>query len=148
MTGSRRSSRRRSPALVSEPLWLLVGEVIDFNRFTVERTGEPFLIRDQALLESACARPQNLAAYGEEDLLTLAVALLAGIARNHPFMQGNKRTAFKACQAFLVINDLEIAPALDSLGLADQIVALIEGRKSEADLVNELRPHIIEAMWS
>lgn len=62
-------------------------------------------IRDAGLLESALARPQNLLHYGEPDLAALAAAYAFGIARNHPFVDGNKRTAWVAARLFLRLND-------------------------------------------
>jgi death on curing protein len=61
-------------------------------------------IRDENALEASLARPLNKAAYGEEDVLCLAASYLYGIARNHPFSDGNKRTAFLAAYTFLWIN--------------------------------------------
>ena len=61
-------------------------------------------IRDIGLLESALARPLNLVAYGEPDVAALAAAYGVGIASNHPFVDGNKRTAFVAVELFLALN--------------------------------------------
>lgn len=61
-------------------------------------------IRDEGLLESALARPENLAAYGEPDLAALAAAYGFGLAKNHPFIDGNKRAAFLAVGLFLALN--------------------------------------------
>jgi death on curing protein len=79
--------------LPSEPRWLPIGAVIEINRIVVRATGERHFLRDSGLLDSALARPQNAFAYGEEDVIALAVRLLAGIAMAHAFEQGNKRTA-------------------------------------------------------
>jgi death-on-curing protein len=68
-----------------------------------EHGGAPGL-RDAALLESALARPLNLAVYGEPDLAELAAAYGCGVARNHPFVDGNKRAAFLAVGLFLALN--------------------------------------------
>ena len=65
-------------------------------------------IRDEGLLESALARPLNLAAYHTPDCADLAVAYGFGIARNHPFMDGNKRTAFVVIELFLAMNGYEL----------------------------------------
>lgn len=64
--------------------------------------------RDAGLLESALARPQHLVAYGNPDAAALAAAYGFGIARNHPFIDGNKRSAFVAVELFLDINGLEL----------------------------------------
>jgi death-on-curing family protein len=65
--------------------------------------------RDAGLFESALARPENLAAYGEPDAAALAAAYGWGLARNHPFVDGNKRTAFVAAELFLMLNGHELA---------------------------------------
>jgi len=62
-------------------------------------------IRDKGLLDSALARPQNLHAYGENDSYVLAAAYAFGIARNHPFNDGNKRTAYVVSRLFLKLHD-------------------------------------------
>lgn len=122
----------------NEPRWIGVDELIAFNRFAVEQTGEPFHIRDRGLLESAWAKPINCWHYdGERDVVVLAVALLLGVARDHPFEQGNKRTGFAAADAFLYLNgyDLEIA---DRTELADLIVQAITGQVEEERLIEVL----------
>jgi death on curing protein len=64
--------------------------------------------RDAGLLESALARPQQLAHYGEPDAAALAAAYGYGISRNHPYLDGNKRTAFVAVELFLALNGFEL----------------------------------------
>jgi death on curing protein len=61
-------------------------------------------VRDLGLLQSALARPENLAAYGDPDVAALAASYAFGIARNHPFIDGNKRTAYVVCELFLALN--------------------------------------------
>jgi len=102
--------------------------------------GEPFFIRDRGLLESALARPQNLWAYGENDLATLAVAVMLGIARNHPFGQGNKRAAFAAAEYFLFLNGWEFTLA-DRADLGDRVIDLITGDLGEEAFVRMIRGH-------
>jgi death on curing protein len=65
-------------------------------------------IRDSNMLESALARPQNLSVYGTPDAAELAASYGYGIAKNHPFVDGNKRTAFVACELFLDLNGWEL----------------------------------------
>jgi len=84
--------------LQSEPIWLPPAVAIEINVELVAITGEPHFLRDLGALEGALARPQNAFAYGEGDVVALAVRLMAGIAQSHPFEQGNKRTAFVAGQ--------------------------------------------------
>ena len=95
--------------------------------------------RDEALLESALARPLNLAAYGEPDVAALAAAYGFGIARNHPFVDGNKRTAFVATELFLALNGSEL-----TAGDADCVVTMLAvaaGTLDEAALAEWLRRH-------
>jgi death on curing protein len=77
--------------LPNEPGWLPVEVAIEINRTLVTMTGERHFLRDPGLLDSAMARLKNAFAYGEEDIVVLAVRLLAGLAQAHAFEQGNKR---------------------------------------------------------
>lgn len=86
-------------------------------------------LRDHGLLESALARPQNLAAYGEPDIAACAAAYGYGLSRNHPFIDGNKRTALVAVELFLVLN-AHVLEAAD----ADCVLTMLqvaEGSMSE-----------------
>jgi len=94
------------------------------------------------LLETALGRPQNASAYGAEDILALAVRLLAGIAQAHAFEQGNKRTAFGAMWHFLRINGYDLAIE-DSQVWADEVIALIEHRPTEEDFARAIRPFVV-----
>jgi len=100
------------------------------------------MVRDVGLLEGGLARPQNAFAYGEEDVVALAVRLLSGIALAHAFEQGNKRTAFIAMVQFLVANGHDVAID-DAVPWADQVIALIEHRLSEEDFAAALRPFVV-----
>ena len=73
----------------------------------------------------------------------LAVALMSGIARAHAFEQGNKRTAFGAMRLFLRINGYDTVFD-DSISWADQMIALVEHRTTEEDLVRAIRPFVVE----
>jgi death-on-curing protein len=128
--------------LPNEPNWLPIEAVIEHNRLELSETGENHFVRDRGLLESALARPRNAFAYGEEDVVVLAVALMAGIARAHAFEQGNKRAAFAAMRMFLRINGYDTAFD-DSASWADQIIALIEHRSTEEDFTRAIRPFIV-----
>ncbi len=124
----------------SEPVWLDAELLTEINREIVGRTGEPFLVRDRGLLESALARPINHWGYEEQDISVLAVTLLLGIARNHPFGQGNKRTAFAAAEAFLHANGYRLE-APDGAALADRVVDFITGAMDEAAFADLIRSH-------
>lgn len=112
----------------NEPDWLPIEAVIEHNRLEVEATGERHFVRDHGLLESALARPQNFFGFGEENIVALAVVLMAGIAQAHAFEQGNKRTAFEAMWHFLRINGYDLA-ITDSQPWADAVIRT--GRASD-----------------
>ncbi|MDP3294371.1 MAG: type II toxin-antitoxin system death-on-curing family toxin [Nevskia sp.] len=86
-------------------------------------------IRDSGLLDSALARPQNKLAYGESDPHLLAAAYAYGIARNHPFIDANKRTGLFAALLFLRLN--RIPMPLPSPDMVEQMVQLAEGLLDE-----------------
>jgi len=99
-------------------------------------------VRDEGMLESALARPQQLHAYGDPppDLADLAASLAFGLARNHPFVDGNKRTAAVACEVFVMLNGASIEAT--DLELYPIYLALAEGGLSEADFAAWLRPRL------
>jgi death-on-curing protein len=117
--------------LPSEPLWITAETVIQINRHTVRLTGEPYVLSRPDLLDSACAKPRNHWAYGERDMSVLATELLFGLAKNHPFTQGNKRTALTAMIGFLIGNGYRLA-VQDDVDFANEIIAVIEGRQPQA----------------
>lgn len=100
-------------------------------------------VRDAALLDSALARPQQLFAYGDPppDLAALAASLAYGIARNHPFVDGNKRTAAVACETFIRLNSGALQA--DDLELYPVYIALAEGSLTEDELAAWLRAHLV-----
>ena len=83
--------------------------VLAIHEEQLRQFGGPPGLRDQGLLESALGRPLNKFAYGSEDLATLAAAYGFGLARNHAFVDGNKRIAFLAIVTFLGLNDIDFA---------------------------------------
>ena len=127
----------------NEPNWLPIEDVIEHNRLELAETNESHFVRDFGLLESALARPRNFFAYGEEDIIVLAVALMAGIARAHAFEQGNKRTAFAAMRLFLRANGFDTR-FNDTISWAEEIIGLVEHRVGEEDFVRTLRPFVTE----
>jgi death on curing protein len=129
--------------LPSEPRWLSVETVTEINRALVAITGEQHFLRDPGLLESALARPQHAFAYGEEDIVVLAVRLMAGIAQAHTFEQGNKRTAYIAMVQFLIENGWDVAIE-DTLPWAQQVISFVEHSSTEEDFVRALRPFVVE----
>ncbi|MBA3864651.1 MAG: type II toxin-antitoxin system death-on-curing family toxin [Erythrobacter sp.] len=99
-------------------------------------------VRDPALLESAMARPQQLEAYGKPDAAALAAAYAFGIARNHPFTDGNKRTAAVISETFLVVNGFEM-PATSDAEVAAAFIALAAGELSEDELADWFRQRVV-----
>jgi len=97
-------------------------------------------VRYDGLLESAFARPRNLADYGEPDAAALAAAYAFGIARNHPFVDGNKRTAAVVAETFLVLNGFELTASDAELVVA--ILALAAGDLTEEELTDWFRAHV------
>lgn len=96
-------------------------------------------VRDSGLLQSALARPLNLVAYGEADASTLAAAYGFGIARNHPFIDGNKRTAFVCVELFLALNGY-VLTASDT-DCVSAMLALAAGELPEADFAAWIKTH-------
>ena len=99
-------------------------------------------VRDESLLSSALARPQQLFAYGDPppDLAALAASLAYGLARNHPFVDGNKRTSAVACELFLMLNGATLQAG--NAELYPMYLSLAEGSLSESDFAEWLRPHL------
>lgn len=128
---------------MSEPAWIEAEDLIDFNRLAVEDTGEPFVLRDPGLLESAVYRPRHSYHYGDEDVVRLACSLAAGVAHNHCFAQGNKRTAQAALFRFLWINGYTFRDP-DDLALAELMIALVDHQISEDEYADAVDAHVIE----
>lgn len=97
-------------------------------------------VRDANLLDSAMARPQNLAGYGDPDAAALAAAYAFGIARNHPFVDGNKRTAAVVSETFLMLNGHALSAS--DAELVVTFLALAAGELAEVELADWFRTHI------
>ena len=123
-----------------EPRWLppLVLELIHQDQ--IEQHGGRPGLRERGLLEAVLARPRNLHAYGEEpDLADLAAALAGAVVRDHPFVDGNKRTALMAAYTFLALNGRNLeASEPEAVAV---IRALAAGDMSEDDFASWLRDH-------
>ena len=91
-----------------EWVWIDPAVVLAVHEEQLAEHGGAAGVRDVALLESALARPRNLAHYGEPDVCELAAAYAFGLARNHPFIDGNKRSAFVATELFLMLNGWQL----------------------------------------
>ena len=115
-----------------EPRWLTLEEVLVAHERQLRRFGGPEGVRDAGALDSALARPRNSFAYGETNLARLAAGYAFGIARNHPFVDGDKRASFLALMMFLRLNGVAFAPA--QAPAAAIILALAAGDVNEDGL--------------
>lgn len=97
-------------------------------------------LRDEGLLESALARPQHLATYGEPDVAALAAAYGVGVAKNHAFVDGNKRAAFLATGLFLMLNGQRLVATQAEATLT--MLAVAAGELDEAAFAGWLREHM------
>jgi len=127
---------------MTQIVWLLEETLTAIHHRQIAEHGGSEGLRDEGLLSSALARPQNLLAYGEPppDLAALAAAYAHGIARNHPFVDGNKRTALVAARTFLLLNAVDLDATQDDKVLT--FLALAEGAISEAELADWIRKRI------
>jgi death on curing protein len=126
---------------MNEPEWLDIDIVLDFHAEQLALFGGADGIRDRGLLESALARPLNKLAYGESGIATLAAAYGFGIARNHPFIDGNKRTALASMIVFLGLNGLDLdAPREEATAM---ILSLAAGEITEDLLAQWLADRVI-----
>lgn len=100
-------------------------------------------VRDDGLLESAFARPRNLADYGDPDVASLAASYAYGIARNHPFVDGNKRTAAVVSETFLALNGFALTATDAEVVVA--FLALAAGELTEEELADWFREHLRSA---
>lgn len=122
---------------MTEWRWLSEALVLAIHDEQLAEHGGRVGIRDRGLLQSALARPINLATYGDPDAFALAAAYAFGIARNHPFIDGNKRTAFVAAAVFLLDNGYEIDAAEEAV--VTVMLGVSDGTFSESKLASWLR---------
>ncbi len=113
-------------------MWLTVRDVVALHDEQLAIFGGPEGIRDEGLLESAVTRPINRWNYGTTNLSMLAAAYAFGIAKNHPFIDGNKRAAFAALIVFLRLNGVPFAPDVGAATAA--MLALAAGSITESEL--------------
>ncbi|WP_270935098.1 type II toxin-antitoxin system death-on-curing family toxin [Falsiroseomonas oryzae] len=125
--------------MTAEPEWIGPALALAIHEEQVAEHGGADGVRDVGLLESALARPRHAWSYGVEDRCALAAALGPGIARNHPFVDGDKRTAFVAVETFLILNglDLRASDAESAVAMLD----LAAGEMTEDEFAAWLRDH-------
>ena len=123
-----------------EPVWLDERLALAIHDRQLAEHGGGAGVRDAGLLASALTRPQNRWAYGDVDAAELAAAYAYGIARNHPFVDGNKRTAWVLARVFLAINGHELTfSANEAIAV---MLALAAGELGEAELAEWFRNHL------
>jgi death-on-curing protein len=122
--------------------WVPRSVVLAVHEEQIAEHGGTQSIRDTGLLESALARPQNLAAYGKPDIVALAASYAFGLARNHPFLDGNKRTSYVTAAVFLRINGLDIDA--DEATRIQVWFDLAAGELTEEQLADRLRSHVVK----
>ena len=122
---------------MTEPFWLTRQMVVAIHDEQLTIHGGASGLRDEGMLESALDRPKNRWSYEQAELAELAAAYAFGIARNHPFVDGNKRTAFHAMMVFLRGNDILFAP--EPAHATAMILALAAGEVNEEGLTRWIR---------
>jgi death-on-curing protein len=127
---------------MDEPQWLTRSVVEALHADQIREHGGQQGLRDAGLLESALARPQHLWSYeAKADLATFAAEYGFGLAKNHAFLDGNKRVAFVATNVFLILNGYEIeAPEPE---VVDTMLRLADGRLSRDKFANWIRNVIV-----
>lgn len=115
-----------------DPIWIEPSVVNLMHERQLAEHGGASGVRDAGLLESALMRPQQKFHYGEASLLVLAASYGFGIARNHPFIDGNKRTAYVVMRSFLILNGWDIVASQEEKYTT--MIALAEGNLSEEAL--------------
>ena len=120
--------------------WLSRAVLIAVHEEQLAEHGGAAGLRDEGLFDSALARPQQLANYGEPDVANLAAACAFGLLRNHPFIDGNKRTAYVAAELFLVLNGYAMTATDESATLTT--LSLAAGDIDEATFADWLRRHL------
>ncbi|HAF23501.1 MAG TPA: type II toxin-antitoxin system death-on-curing family toxin [Blastocatellia bacterium] len=127
---------------MAQIVWLLEETVIAIHQRQISEYGGSEGLSDEGLLVSALARPQNVLAYAQPppDLAVLAAAYAYGIARNHPFVDGNKRTALVAARTFLLLNGVNLEANQDEKYLT--FLQLAQGTLTEEQLADWIRKRI------
>lgn len=129
--------QRREPVWIEKPVALAI-----HDRQLAEHGGGTG-VRDDGLLESALARPLNQWTYGEEDRCQLAAAYAFGVVRNHPFVDGNKRTGWVLARLFLALNG--VALSFDAGDAIRTMLDFAAGNLGEAELADWFRQHLAPA---
>ena len=122
---------------MTRPVWIPKSLILEIHTEQIAEHGGTDGIRDDGLLESALARPLNAYAYGVEDIIALAALYGAGITKNHPFLDGNKRTGFVATELFLASNGYALTASDEEVLAA--VLSLASGEWDEDAYADWLR---------
>jgi death on curing protein len=123
--------------------WLTREAVLAMHARQLAEHGGGAGVRDAGLLDSALQRPVNKFNYEQPDVADLAAAYAYGVARNHPFVDGNKRTALVASRTFLLINGYQVSAPKEAL--LKTFLALAAGSLSEQDLAKWFRSYLTKS---
>jgi death-on-curing protein len=134
---------QEEPRIRLEPTWVNPRAVLALHDRQLAEHGGGVGLRDAGALDSALARPRNRWEYGEDDRAALAAAYAFGIARNHPFVDGNKRTAWVVARLFFRLNGETLRYMRKEA--IDIVLALAAGELSEEELANWFRERLTEA---
>ena len=119
---------------MEQPIWIDLEVVLAIHDEQLAEHGGQAGVRDRGLLESALVRPRNQFEYGESSLTRLAAAYALGISRNHPFLDGNKRTSLVVAELFLELNGLELV--VSDTACVATFLSLAAGELTEDDLAH------------
>jgi death on curing protein len=126
----------------TEPIWLDSTDALAIHDRQLAEHGGGTGVRDMTMLESALGRPVNRWHYGTNDVAELAAAYAFGVARNHPFIDGNKRTSWVLARLFLAINGHKIT--FDKEDAVRTVLALASGDLSEDELADWFRTRLVQ----
>ena len=122
-------------------IWVDASALVSLHDESLSEHGGASGLRDRGLFQSAMARPQNLALYGQPDVAELAACYAHGLAKNHPFVDGNKRVAFLAAGIFLFLNGYRLVATQQQA--TNTMLALAAGELDEPSYAEWLRKHIV-----
>lgn len=122
-----------------EPIWIEKEQALYLHEEIVRETGGLSGIRDEGLIESALDRPKNAYAYGQDDIFELASYYAEGVSKNHPFLDGNKRTAYVIADLFLYENgyDLDIKNEKEQIKFFEDLAAGKISREEVAEFYRQ-----------
>lgn len=129
--------------LVAQFVWISKTTALAIHEYQLAQHGGLAGLRDEGLLDSAVARPQHIVAFSgaAPDVAKLATAYAFAIAKNHPFIDGNKRTAAVVLETIIELNGFSLPP--DDNQMYDAIIALVDGTWSEQEFADWLRQNIV-----